>query len=452
MIKKDLFLDLLSYLPGGIAYIPFKKIMLGEIFRDWTRTIEKVSGYGKEAILEYHFSSFRNLVEKAYDLTEFYRQKYDKAGFSPDQLKEIKDIKKVPYLTRKEIQEHAGSMILKNSGLKCLYRVFTSGTGSTPLSLYADIDSRIREWASLCYVWKKTGYKPGDARVEFRGKIRKEKFCQWRPELRALRVNIRAINDANVEFLNKQINKREIKYFNGYPWSIYRYAMELKRKGIYPIKNIMGIMTSGGTIYAWQVNLMKEVFPEADILSFYGMSEKAALGMIDLTNNSCNFLPAYSLVERDNEGFLVGTSFVNTVMPLIRYRTDDLIGALKLDKGTDSFEQYFPVTDNYIGRKNEQLWDDKERLVSKAAIERVFAEHDDIKMSKIIQGSSGELEIIIEPIDIVYSKEVQRWEGLRRNLRNILGENARINIEFTENMPYGDKTKYQWIESNIKRE
>jgi phenylacetate-coenzyme A ligase PaaK-like adenylate-forming protein len=214
----------------------------------------------------------------------------------------------------------------------------------------------------------------------------------------------------------------------------------------------MGIMTSGGTIYAWQVNLMKEVFPEADILSFYGMSEKAALGMIDLTNNSCNFLPAYSLVERDNEGFLVGTSFVNTVMPLIRYRTDDLIGALKLDKGTDSFEQYFPVTDNYIGRKNEQLWDDKERLVSKAAIERVFAEHDDIKMSKIIQGSSGELEIIIEPIDIVYSKEVQRWEGLRRNLRNILGENARINIEFTENMPYGDKTKYQWIESNIKRE
>jgi len=60
--------------------------------------------YGQ--IKQWQLERLKFIVNYAYENTNFYKQKYDKAGFHPRDLKTLKDIEKIPFLTKDEIIEN----------------------------------------------------------------------------------------------------------------------------------------------------------------------------------------------------------------------------------------------------------------------------------------------------------------------------------------------------------
>src|SRR6185436_6763838 len=102
---------------------------------------------------------------------------------------------------------------------------------------------------------------------------------------------------------------------------------------------------------------------------WYGHSERAVLAGEGRTSEMFYFWPQYGFVEfgpEDEEGLreVIGTSFHNLVMPLIRYRTGDFV---RLSPANASSEFPWPAALEIAGRAHEFLVSATGRRISLTA-------------------------------------------------------------------------------------
>lgn len=95
------------------------------------------------------------LAAWAYERSPYFRRKYDEAGLKPDQIRSLDDLRRIPYLTKEEwLQEQAHhplfGEVLANDRNNAIRYHSTSGTsGRTPLRV---LDST-RDWQWISEMW-----------------------------------------------------------------------------------------------------------------------------------------------------------------------------------------------------------------------------------------------------------------------------------------------------------
>ena len=60
----------------------------------------------RQDLLELQNERLQIVVNQAYSNVDFYRRKFDEAGLSPDDIKTLDDLKKIPFTTRKDLMEN----------------------------------------------------------------------------------------------------------------------------------------------------------------------------------------------------------------------------------------------------------------------------------------------------------------------------------------------------------
>ncbi len=65
-----------------------------------------VEAMDRKAILELQNERLQIVVNQAYSNVDFYRRKFDEAGLSPDDIKTLEDLKRVPFTSRKDLMEN----------------------------------------------------------------------------------------------------------------------------------------------------------------------------------------------------------------------------------------------------------------------------------------------------------------------------------------------------------
>ncbi len=60
----------------------------------------------RKALLELQNERLQIVVNQAYSNVDFYRRKFDEAGLSPDDIKTLEDLKRVPFTTRKDLMDN----------------------------------------------------------------------------------------------------------------------------------------------------------------------------------------------------------------------------------------------------------------------------------------------------------------------------------------------------------
>src|SRR5512143_1224897 len=60
----------------------------------------------REDLQELQNERLQIVVNKAYTSVDFYRRKFDEAGLSPDDVKTLRDLRKIPFTTRKDLMEN----------------------------------------------------------------------------------------------------------------------------------------------------------------------------------------------------------------------------------------------------------------------------------------------------------------------------------------------------------
>ncbi len=118
----------------------------------WNPKTEKMP---REELQALQLHKLRRMCEWAYATTPFHKRKFDAAGFKPDQLKTLGDIRRIPFMTREEWMESLMEKpmfgdLLATDPVNAIRYHLTSGTsGRTPIRV---LDST-KDWDWIAEMW-----------------------------------------------------------------------------------------------------------------------------------------------------------------------------------------------------------------------------------------------------------------------------------------------------------
>jgi phenylacetate-CoA ligase len=133
---------------------------------------------------------------------------------------------------------------------------------------------------------------------------------------------------------------------------------------------------------------------QAPVFHWYGHSERVMLAAQGATSDHLYFWPTYGYAELGQpnaEGLceVIGTSFHNHVMPLIRYRTGDYVRR----PSTAHRELPMVEVESVAGREQEFLISSTGRRISLTAINRHDEVFNGMLAVQFVQKSAGKVEL-----------------------------------------------------------
>jgi len=412
-----------------IAY----KIKFGGGFEKELRRIIELSQKSKSEILEFKSEAFVNQYRNAFKNTVFYKNLYRSKGLTIHSIKDLSDISKVPIIEKKEIREYAKVMLAKSR--LCVFKAYSSGTTGTPLQVYRDFSSTIKEYAYGHYFQQMHGYQLGDPVVSLRGTLDRNTFSYYDKTNNVLYLSSFHLNGNRIEEYYKLISDFKPKVIKAYPSSMHILATELYKKDLK--LDIPIAFTSSEVLHDFQKEIVERVL-NTKIFDWYGNAEQTvAFGQFE--DNLYREFPMYSHTEvKDNH--LITTGFINSAFPLIRYKVDDVIQLSPTSNGTCVVQKIEGRDDDYILLKNGQ------RI---GRLDLAFKKAKQLLAAQVIQDSAGEIKVNLIP-----DKKFGRSElsSIKTNLRDLLGDECEIlfNEIETEQLIRTEKGKFNLVVSNLK--
>lgn len=323
-----------STLGAGLGLFP-TKWLLGKSFRENCKFVRDAQWWSVERAREYQLNKLREMLKIAYEKTEFYRRTFDSVGFNPGDMKSLDDMNRLPTINKQIVIENLLDMCTKSIDDRDVDFGSTGGTSGTPLRFYINANRSSVEYAYLTTGWERVGYKLGMPMAVLRGRTvqpnRDGLRHEFDPVLRHHYYSNFHMTDDNMKLYLKHICSIGPCMLHAYPSSAQALAILSMGESI--PQNIKGILLESENVYPDQVHDIESAF-KARTFSSYGHSEKCVLAVQCEHTQNYHVWPTYGFFELldDNlnpvttpgqQGEIVGTGFINTVMPFIRYRTGD---------------------------------------------------------------------------------------------------------------------------------
>ena len=314
-------------------------LKFGGTYRQWRQDIARASRDPVFAA-DRHLKALRALLAKAQAGSPFYREMIEKAfgtGFDPDTVT-LDDLVRLPILDKAALRVVGeGVLAVPRGGLD---RAETSGSNAeAPFHFYLDKDRSAREMAFVYDVWSRVGFSESDARVCLRGfglDPNGRNIHDWDPAIRELRLSVFPMTLEDAALYLDLIDARGVQFIYGYASAIELFCRQMQNLGRAPKRPIRGIMPISEPLFDHQRQIIASTLGNPPFACFYGLSEKVLFAAeVPETAGLYEFNPLYGLAELvDNngepvteigrEGRLIGTGFLSTGMPFIRYETGDL--------------------------------------------------------------------------------------------------------------------------------
>ena len=425
----------------GKDYVFFKELL--------NKEIQSTSVYE-----EYQENEFKKIISYA-KKTKFYKKFYDEHNIDINSVRSLQHIDILPTINKKIIQKNLEAMVVPEKRNKKLY-LTTSGSTGEPMGFYLEKGiSRAKELAFIENMWSRVGYKHGDTCIVLRGQnmhsknvqlVEMDYFRNW------LFLSSHQLSPENIEIYVDILNKFRPSYIQGYPSSLVllcKYLKKCTKKNIFEPK---AILAGSENINSYQIKLIESTF-NCKLYSWYGHSEKLALGGYGKNDNFYHFYPFYGYIEILNEnsekiskgiGEITATGFHNSVMPFIRYRTADMA----ISDGSTLTNGHILRIENIEGRQHEFILAPNGRKVSVAM---VFAPihsgiFDGIKQFQLHQKKIGK---VIFKYTLLDNSLIINEQNIYDELKLKLGSDIELKIEKTNFIPYTKLGKHILLKQEI---
>jgi phenylacetate-CoA ligase len=143
--------------------------LLGARFREMQRFVAKADRWSAEQTCEYQLTQLRRIVTLAFEKCPYYQRTFRDVGFTPDDLKSLNDLSKLPFIHKDIIREYADELATQKLGGSGMDYVSTGGSSGAPLRFYIDANRSATEFAYLSAGWERIGYKLTTPQAVFRG-------------------------------------------------------------------------------------------------------------------------------------------------------------------------------------------------------------------------------------------------------------------------------------------
>jgi phenylacetate-CoA ligase len=317
-------------MPESLKYISAPLIRYRLIknteFVKYYRLLENRELLSPDRIIEYQFNQLKQILIHSFLNVPYYNELFNKISFNPHRFSDFKQMSEIPFLTRELINENFDKLISREKIKGGYYLGSTGGSSGLPLKFLLDFNSVYKENAFIYYYRKKAGYNFNDRLATFRQVGLASKFWRFDPMYNELIFSPVRLSKITIRKYVEKINSFAPQYINGYLSVIWYFAKLLEESQIKLKTNLKGIFLMSENIDDKQRTFIEQFFAVKSFVH-YGHSERCVLAE-GITGNKYQFDPYYGFSEQihneNNNYYIVGTGFLNYIMPFIRYKTDDL--------------------------------------------------------------------------------------------------------------------------------
>jgi phenylacetate-CoA ligase len=295
-------------------------------FLKYYKLLENRESLSTEIIEEYQLSQLKQILIHSYQNVPYYKELFSRISFDPYKFSDFKQMEEIPFLTRELITVNYSKLISRKKVKGGYYIGTTGGSSGLPLKFLLDFNSIYRENAFIYYYRKKAGYRFNDKLATFRQVGFVNTF--WRYDAMYNEMIFSPIKLSRITINNyvNQINDFAPQYLNGYLSIIWYFAKLLEESQIKLTTKLKGIFLMSENIDDKQRTFIEQFFKVKSFVH-YGHSERCVLAE-GIAANRYKFDPYYGFTEQvhneNNNYYIVGTGFLNHIMPFIRYKTDDM--------------------------------------------------------------------------------------------------------------------------------
>lgn len=399
----------------------------------------------REALQQVQLERLQAIVNRAYENIAFYKRGFDQAGISPESIRSLDDLVRLPFTTRENLRDgypyDAFAVPLRD-----VVRIHSSAgtTGAPTVCGYTVND--LHNWGELA------------ARVLTAGGVSKDDVVQvffgygmfsagFGFQHGAERIGASVIPSANEYPESRIAVMRDFKItaLIGTPAYALSVADQIEKSGINSNALSLRVGLFGGV--SWSDRLREQIESRLSIktIDYYGLSEMSSPGVswecehrTGLHIAEDHFIAEIidpktcQPVEPGREGELVLTALMKEALPLIRYRTGD-VTSLALEqcecgRSLARMSRVHSRTDDMLIVQGVSIFPSQ--------IEDILTEIEGAKPQYCLvvdrQGAVDELEIQVAVSDTIFEdtmvKLTQLEERILSRIRSSLGISPRIKL------------------------
>ncbi len=434
--------------------------LLGHEFRRQKAFAESAQYWPSDQATAYQLEQLRRICQLAYAKSAYYRQSFDQCGFRPADLQSGRDILRVPTIDRHTVRGQLEAMCTVPGNSRSMEVGSTGGTGGEPVWFALPVNRSAIEYAYLVSSWQRAGFSLDTPLAVLRGRhVRPDArglYHEYDPILRCHYYSSFHMSDENMGRYLDHVSSIGVCYFHVYPSTVAALARFLLRHGRPAPRNIKGIIAESEIIYPEQRQMIESVFG-CRCFSCYGQSEKVVLAAGCEKSDDYHVWPTYGYFELLDEsgrpvttpgqrGEIVGTSFINTVMPLIRYRTGDWATYVG-DRCEACGREHIILRDIRGHRTQEVLVAADGSEISWTAMNM----HDDtflhVRQFQFRQDTPGQAVLRVVPAEGFRPEDGAR---IRHNLAGKLDGRLTFTLELVDAIPLTARGKAIYVDQRIK--
>lgn len=426
---------------------------LGRRYQEFVRLSGEAELWSAEQLRSYQLKELRRVLHHAAAYCPFYQKRFVQAGFRPESVHGPEDLRTCPFVEKKDLQGHLEEMV--SSDIPASRRLYLTTGGSTgvPVGFYLQKGvSRPKEQAFLEAMWRRAGYFDGARLAVIRGHVTSSKtegrIVSHDATRDWLMLSSYHLTPNRLPEYLEALEKFKPDLLHAYPSAALQLAEYLEKAGQSWRLPLRGLLCGSERLTLPQKRLLERTF-RCRVYRWYGHSERVVLAGEGRDSELCYFWPNYGFVEfgpPDEEGMreIIGTSFHNLAMPLIRYRTGDFVRLAGTDPSNLEFP--WPAAVEIAGREQEFLVSATGRRISLTAFNMHDPVFDDLYAVQFRQEQSGVAEFRYVAGPQFHSSRLARIE---ESIRRKLGDDFKITFREVTEVEKTARGKHRWLVSTL---
>lgn len=400
----------------------------------------------------------RTQLLHAYRSIPFYRRSMEEAKITPLDVQSIADLRALPVLTKRDIQQHSSEMLADDVPADKRIINQTGGSTGTPLQFWVDkdrIDSR-RASTDRHDGW--AGLRPGDWCALLWGStydVGTETIpkISWKQHLlyRLLMLNTSRVSRADLEKFVTLLRRYRPARLKAYAQSAAMFAKYCRDTGADDIR-FDSIITSAEVLLPENRTLIEETF-HGRVFNRYGCREVSLIASECEHHTGPHVNADALIVEIDpisggppDCGRVLITDLYNRSMPLIRYEIGD-VARWSSDDAPCPCGRSLPRLATIEGRITDFLRLPTGEMISGPSLALLVGQMAEIRQAQFVQPAPDEIRLDVIPAGGFGSHTV---DELRRRLYPYLRNQIRFSVCLVSTIASEPSGKYRFVKKEYE--
>ncbi|MGA9119728.1 MAG: hypothetical protein WB699_10215 [Bacteroidota bacterium] len=401
----------------------------------------------------------RRLIEHAVANVPYYQHLFESLHLTPADIRTVKDLKKIPILTKEVLRAQSEMFIARNIPKAALASGWTTGSTGMPINALRDRRSIVFESSSIWRQRSVAGVTPRDRKVAVWGTIWNDTIVSssqdrppyWRYNAadRQLLFSYYHMSEETLQLYVDRLKTFRPTFIEGFPSTILVLAEFMKKRGI--VIPLRAVFTSSERLYDVHRAVIEESF-QAKVFDLYGQSERVVLATECEAHAGLHVNPEYGVLELlhkgedvapGESGEIIGTGLNNFAMPLIRYRTGDVATLAESGCACGRASTLLKYVE---GRSADLIVTPEGRIIPGNGVMIALHGIENVARTQIVQDAVDHLTIRV----IKENREAGIDDRtIVQNLRTCVGDRVRIDVETVDAIDNHGQPKLRWVVSTI---